>query len=705
MRFQIACYTLAFALGVLLRSTAANELRAVVLSDDLPGLRAGAVVDIIGTPALNESGRVAIEAFFVDPRDTVPRGIWSERIGRLRPVVQDGDDVPGFGTFGPDDLYWDFNDAGHVVVSQSDGVLSDRTGALQTVATVGRIAPGSNRPFSLIARSWIDKNGAISFSGSYNQTHGFWTDRDGTLRRIITETDVLPGIMPFGYRGAEMSVTRDGQVVVGVAAEKSQPPSITTTSLTLVEGNRGWTALVRDGDVAPVPGGAETIAHLHTVASNDAVQLSFPAELVDTDGNVGNDFGVWKFDGNYRFLARSGNIVPSRTDSILLRGFTYTYISEVGNVAIQAEISDVDGGAPRSGILQWKNGELNKVAAVGDEAIGVGAGARFSNVSLLPFNGMDQVAMSGTLAGPGIDNSNDRGLWVQDRSGELQLIVRTGDMLEVAPGDRRTISSFLAGRSGRGDATSFNVRGQIAFSAKFTDGTSGVFVSDKVSIARALIAAGDEWRYLDDGSNQSTAWRMAGFNDAAWRTGRGELGYGDGDEATVIRCGPSASCNSNNHPTTYFRKTIDVEDPAAFAEMTLELLRDDGAAVYVNGVEVYRDASLAPNAAWNSLANFNGAVAVGGDDEDTFRFIPLSPQFFRSGTNVIAVEVHQAGANSSDVSFDMRLTGVLPTQVVPEPGSVFLAMAGLAIAGLSRLRKPPKPFPGKTCVADRRTLS
>src|SRR5688572_10049080 len=51
-----------------------------------------------------------------------------------------------------------------------------------------------------------------------------------------------------------------------------------------------------------------------------------------------------------------------------------------------------------------------------------------------------------------------------------------------------------------------------------------------------LIPRGATWKYLDDGSNQGSAWKEPGFVDTTWSFGPGELGYGDSDEATVTRC-------------------------------------------------------------------------------------------------------------------------------------------------------------------------
>ena len=69
----------------------------------------------------------------------------------------------------------------------------------------------------------------------------------------------------------------------------------------------------------------------------------------------------------------------------------------------------------------------------------------------------------------------------------------------------------------------------------------------------ALLPFGSTWKYRDNGSNQGTAWRAAAFDDSAWSSGPAELGYGDGDESTVVSYGPSATAK---YITTYFRKTF-----------------------------------------------------------------------------------------------------------------------------------------------------
>jgi len=162
-----------------------------------------------------------------------------------------------------------------------------------------------------------------------------------------------------------------------------------------------------------------------------------------------------------------------------------------------------------------------------------------------------------------------------------------------------------------------------------------------------LVASGATWKYLDDGTDQGTAWRKTAFSDAAWASGAAELGYGDGDEATVVSYGPNAA---NKYITTYFRRTFTVTDPGAYQSLTLQLKRDDGAVVYLNGSQVWR--SNLPSGAITT-----STLAISAVESEAFLSKTLSPSVLRTGTNVLAVEVHQASPDSSDISFDLRLTG------------------------------------------------
>lgn len=176
-----------------------------------------------------------------------------------------------------------------------------------------------------------------------------------------------------------------------------------------------------------------------------------------------------------------------------------------------------------------------------------------------------------------------------------------------------------------------------------------------------LIAANTTWKYLDNGTNQGTAWRATTFNDATWTSGNAELGYGDGGEATIVGYGPNASAK---YITTYFRKSFSVTDPAAYTSLGLDVIRDDGVVVYLNGSEVYRD-----NMPTGTITNTTLAGANTGD-EAAWHTVSLSPAALVAGTNVLAVEIHQQSASSSDISFNARLyTGTTPVNAVVTRGA------------------------------------
>jgi hypothetical protein len=182
-------------------------------------------------------------------------------------------------------------------------------------------------------------------------------------------------------------------------------------------------------------------------------------------------------------------------------------------------------------------------------------------------------------------------------------------------------------------------------------------ISDRAVTVTALyssnivfIAGNAAWKFHDQGQDLGTAWRASGYNDSTWATGPAQLGYGENDEATVVSYGGNTA---NRHPTTYFRRSF-VNGGASLGNLSLGLLRDDGAVVYINGQEVLRDNMPAGTIEYQTLA----ASTVGGAAESTFYPFALSPSVLVTGTNVMAVEIHQRALDSSDLSFAARLEGI-----------------------------------------------
>jgi hypothetical protein len=182
-----------------------------------------------------------------------------------------------------------------------------------------------------------------------------------------------------------------------------------------------------------------------------------------------------------------------------------------------------------------------------------------------------------------------------------------------------------------------------------------------------LIATNATWRFLDNGTDPGPAWTGAGFDDSQWRSGPAEIGYGDGGEATVagfVDTDPVATGIQRNI-TTYFRQSFNAPQQTNFAQVRLRLMRDDGAVVYLNGVEILRT-----NMPAGVITNGTRAlVDITGTDESTYLVFNFRPDQLplQSSGNVIAVEMHQRAPTSTDMSFALELIGLspVPSAILP----------------------------------------
>lgn len=166
-----------------------------------------------------------------------------------------------------------------------------------------------------------------------------------------------------------------------------------------------------------------------------------------------------------------------------------------------------------------------------------------------------------------------------------------------------------------------------------------------------MVYEGEYWNYNDNGLNLGNTWKTASYREAegAWETGQGELGYGDGDETTVISYGSDAN---NKYVTTYFRHYFSWYGANSFDTLTIKLRRDDGAVVYLNGTEMARSNLAAGNVTYLTTA----PSAISGADESAWQIFKVLASSINNGANVVAVEMHQANATSSDLTFDFEMS-------------------------------------------------
>src|SRR5207253_2793104 len=122
-------------------------------------------------------------------------------------------------------------------------------------------------------------------------------------------------------------------------------------------------------------------------------------------------------------------------------------------------------------------------------------------------------------------------------------------------------------------------------------------------------ATNSVWKYRDTGENLGTAWTGLTFNDSAWKSGPSMLGYGDGGEATVVSYGPDPN---GKYFTTYFRRAFTILDPTVVSALAMQVRREDGVIVYLNGSEIYR------NNMPTGPVNYLTPAATGASDKTTF---------------------------------------------------------------------------------------
>ena len=167
-----------------------------------------------------------------------------------------------------------------------------------------------------------------------------------------------------------------------------------------------------------------------------------------------------------------------------------------------------------------------------------------------------------------------------------------------------------------------------------------------LAITNYPLAKDQEWYYFDEGTSMDADdWSSVDYDNVAWDRGVAPFGYGD-PVNTELSFGPDSS---NKYITYYFSKDINVDLNTLTDVVEMGLRRDDGAVVYVNGVEVLRN--NLPTGAIDYLTQ--APEAMGGIDENTYFITEVPKTAFVDGVNRISVELHQQSGTSSDLRFDM----------------------------------------------------
>ncbi|MFA4851599.1 MAG: lamin tail domain-containing protein, partial [Bacteroidales bacterium] len=176
------------------------------------------------------------------------------------------------------------------------------------------------------------------------------------------------------------------------------------------------------------------------------------------------------------------------------------------------------------------------------------------------------------------------------------------------------------------------------------------------------------WKYFVGASEPDPQWLLPGFNDAAWASGMGGIGYGDGDDSTII---PATT-------SLYMRKSIFIADTSRISIGILFVDYDDGFVAYLNGVEIARSnvGAYGDHPVFDQPAyeEHEAQLYQGGNMEGFFVPEKVMGSALVAGNNVFTIQTHNVSATSSDMSsIPYFILGISDTTVVfyPLPNESF----------------------------------
>ncbi|MBE7508478.1 MAG: hypothetical protein HS101_19660 [Planctomycetia bacterium] len=229
-------------------------------------------------------------------------------------------------------------------------------------------------------------------------------------------------------------------------------------------GGLSFQAVALSGQSAPgAPGRFFSFYYPPAISNNGRV--AFAGWLT---GATSNDEGLWSgLPGSIQLVAREGSVAPGTT-AAFSNGWLFPWVNSSGVVAFSAALTGAGiDSTNNTGIWVGVPGALAVAARAGNPAPGTPAGVVFSGgmQNWLMLNDAGQIVFRANLAGPGVDSSNDAGIWA-GAPGALQLVAREGD---VAPGSGGVFDLFNY-QFEANPVPVINAAGEVVFSGHYTSG-------------------------------------------------------------------------------------------------------------------------------------------------------------------------------------------------------------------------------------------
>jgi hypothetical protein len=504
--------------------------RVIAAGDPAPGFAPGAVVVAFAdAPRVERAGHVSFAALVRRADGTQAQAIYRAVNGVVERIAASGDAAPGTGNLRfvgfPFFPVAPFISGGRVafVADAADssgiglaGVWTDRGGFLERLVLQAESLPGvpageEVTDFVLDTRASVALLRARFTRDStqiLNEENGLWRNADGTWQPVAVKGQAAAGTAGAIFDGdtpgfgtvSFFTARNDGRVLLQAWVDGGNVRDDNDEGL-WVETAAGLQLLVREGSRAPLPatggkpngkgpkgGNSATFGPTSafsptfggdnenaTPSLNDAGQVVFGAALRTSSGRSGS---IWTNRSGSLELIALGSLglvgsgptspAPGLPSGTSFGTFQLTRISPTGRIAFLATARQADFFSMKSGVWWDVPGSLSLVAAVGSPVAGIPNATYSSIVQLDRFHSSDELAFEATVAGSGIDGSNNRGIFRARAGVASQAVLRTGQAV-LTPGGPRTLRSFAWGE-GRtaGDAG--------VATLTFTDGSSGIYL-------------------------------------------------------------------------------------------------------------------------------------------------------------------------------------------------------------------------------------
>ncbi|TWT77936.1 hypothetical protein Pla123a_17350 [Posidoniimonas polymericola] len=529
----LGCLPLTAALAILLpvaRSQALTPDLAVIAVSGQSAVDAGVDYQFgrVYGRLVGPNGEVAFGADLEGPGDVPSReSLWRNGPQAPQLVALVGDAAPGTADgsvfeavsprqFASDGTLFFMSDLAETNNTPSFGLLSHGSvsGSNLLLRFAGQFRPGVD----------VNENGVIAATVEHSLYR--YEGPSYTPQLVFASGDPAPGLdyeTPL-YLGV-VQINKKGEVFVGggIIREAGTLEQHNLYGYWIADADGSLSKVYLEGDSAPgfapeysIPRGY--VPFTGDVSFNDAGKVAFWGGVVEFDAIVASppmyNFKskmIWTTNesGELEAFVQDGSLAPG-TAGGAFSGLLGPSLSSKDDIVFAADVTP-SGPEMRSGI--WRGSDSEPLAAValeGQQAPGLPPGVVFSELgwfgpdsgepSSYEVNGSGRVALHVFLDNnSGVDlGSAPSGIWAEDLNGALTLITHTGAALDVNPDPEIVDQRVIASLSTLGDTyenTSqnyFNDRGQILFTATFTDGTTGVFVSNLVAVPEpaglALIA-------------------------------------------------------------------------------------------------------------------------------------------------------------------------------------------------------------------------